>query len=38
MEYLTQHVCGVECRLMFLMSGASLLVSGIVIELVTRFG
>ena len=36
MEYLGKEVCGVQCRLMFLMSGISLIIAGIVIELVSR--
>ena len=36
MEYLSLSVCGVEFRLLCMMSGASLLISGTVIALLTR--
>jgi len=36
MEYLGQAVCDVEFRLLCMMSGASLLISGAVIALLTR--
>ena len=36
MEHLNHAICGIECRFLFMMSGISLLVSGVVIELLTR--
>jgi hypothetical protein len=35
-EYLSHSVCAVEFRLLCMMSGASLLISGAVIALLTR--
>ncbi len=36
MEHLSQSICAVECKLLFVMSGVSLLISGTIIALLTR--